>query len=263
MGALHAGHQALIREARRLADEVAVSIFVNPTQFDRADDLAKYTRDLEGDLVRCGEAGAQVVFAPPVEEMYPPGELTRVAVSSLTEHLCGATRPGHFQGVTTIVAKLFAIAGPCVAVFGKKDYQQLQVLRRMTQDLLLPVTIHAHPIVREADGLALSSRNVRLSPEERRAALALSRGLSGAHARFTAGERNVAKLRSVALAPLEGSSLRLDYLVLAAPEALVPLNGEASAPDRAVLAVAAFAGGTRLIDNVVLGEDPDPLGGHP
>ena len=180
MGALHEGHLALMREAARQADVVAVTIFVNPTQFGPSEDLASYPRDLEGDLERCRSVGVSLVFAPADSDMYPGGDATRVRVSRLTDHLCGRSRPGHFEGVTTIVAKLFAVAGPCTAVFGRKDYQQLKVIERMTRDLMLPVRIVPHPTVREPDGLALSSRNAYLGADERARARAIPRALSRA-----------------------------------------------------------------------------------
>jgi pantoate--beta-alanine ligase len=260
MGALHSGHAALIREAAQHADDVAVTIFVNPTQFGRNEDLARYPRTFEEDLKTCERAGATLVFAPSVEEMYPANERTRVRVSGLTEHLCGAARPGHFEGVATIVTKLFAVAGPCTAVFGRKDYQQLKVIERLTRDLLLPVRIVAHPTVREADGLALSSRNRYLSPAERTRALGIPRALSQAVERFADGERNAAALLARARSLLEAAELRIDYLVLADADELVPYASDARIGGRALLAVAAFVGATRLIDNVVLGEDRAPLG---
>jgi pantoate--beta-alanine ligase len=254
MGALHRGHVALIEEARRRAKTVAVTIFVNPTQFGPKEDLARYPRDLEGDLTKCGGAGASLVFAPDVAEMYPEGERTRVRVSELTEHLCGASRPGHFEGVATIVTKLFAATGPCVAVFGRKDYQQLKVIERMTLDLLLPVEIVAHETVRESDGLALSSRNAYLSDAERRQAPSIPRALLAAIARFGAGERGAGALRLPVEQALNAAGLRVDYVTLADSERLVPIADELTVGARALLAVAAFAGNTRLIDNVVLGE---------
>ncbi len=258
MGALHAGHLALVTEAARHASDVAVSIFVNPTQFGPNEDLERYPRDLEGDLAKCEAAGASLVFAPPVDEMYPEHEHTRVHVESLTDHLCGASRPGHFEGVATIVTKLFAVAGPCTAVFGRKDYQQLKVIERMVQDLLLPVQVVGHPIVREPDGLALSSRNLYLSASERSGALSIPGSLSAAVARFSAGERGAAALRDPVAAALERAGLRVDYVTLADPDTITPLDPDAVAGERVLLAVAAFAGKTRLIDNVVLGEDPAP-----
>lgn len=259
MGALHEGHAALIRDARARADVVAVTIFVNPTQFGPNEDLARYPRTFDEDLARSEEAGALLVFAPSVEEMYPKDERTRVRVSGLTEHLCGASRPGHFEGVATVVTKLFAVAGPCTAVFGRKDYQQLKVIERMTRDLLLPVSIVSHPTVREPDALALSSRNRYLSAEERGRALAIPRALSEVVRRFTAGERRVSALEEGVLAEFERAELRVDYVSFAHPDELVPYARDAVIGGRALLAVAAFCGATRLIDNVVLGEDSAPL----
>jgi pantoate--beta-alanine ligase len=257
MGALHSGHLALVKEARRHSSDVAVSIFVNPTQFGPNEDLARYPRDLEGDLGKCERAGAALVFAPAVDEMYPAEEHTRVHVAALTDHLCGASRSGHFEGVATIVTKLFAVTGPCTAVFGRKDYQQLKVIERMVRDLLLPVHVVGHPIVREPDGLALSSRNLYLSADERQSALAIPRALSGAVARFAAGERSVAALHDPVVVAIEKAGLRIDYATLADADEIAPLSDRVA--DRALFAVAAFAGKTRLIDNVVLGEDPAPI----
>src|SRR5450432_3218578 len=195
MGALHAGHLSLVREARARADVVAVTIFVNPTQFGPSEDFARYPRRLDRDLELCREAGVSHVFAPEASEMYPAGERTRVHVSELTASLCGPHRPGHFDGVTTIVSKLFAVAGACVAVFGRKDYQQLKVIERMTRDLLLPVEIVGLKTLRDTDGLALSSRNAYLTLEERARALAIPRALSAAVSAFASGERRVGRLR--------------------------------------------------------------------
>ncbi len=261
MGALHEGHLALVAEARRHATVVAVTIFVNPTQFGPAEDFARYPRDLDGDVAACARAGVDLVFAPDVAEMYPAGERTRVVVSHLTEALCGASRPGHFTGVTTIVAKLFAVAGPAVAVFGRKDYQQLQVIRRMTRDLLLPVTIVAHPTVREPDGLALSSRNAYLSAAERARALAIPRGLGRAVRAFSAGERRAGALVELVAGELARAELRPDYVTVADADDLTPFAAAARIPERALVALAAHAGRTRLIDNVVLSEDPSPWPG--
>ena len=257
MGALHDGHLALVAEARRHASDAAVTVFVNPTQFSPSEDLDRYPRDLEGDLAKCERAGASLVFAPPVDEMYPAREHTRVHVAALTDYLCGASRPGHFEGVATIVTKLFAVAGACTAVFGRKDYQQLKVIERMVRDLLLPVHVVGHAIVREPDGLALSSRNLYLSAEERQSALAIPRALSDAVARFAAGERGLEPLRNPVAAAITAAGLRLDYATLADADECTPLSGPAG--ERALLAIAAFAGKTRLIDNVVLGEDPAPI----
>lgn len=256
MGALHEGHLALAREAKKRASFVVVSIFVNPTQFGPNEDLARYPRDLEGDVGKL--EGVDVVFAPEPGAMYPAGERTRVRVDELTAHLCGPHRPGHFEGVTTIVAKLFAIVGPSVAVFGKKDFQQLAVIRRMATDLFFPVEVVGYPIVREADGLAMSSRNAYLSAEERQRALSLSRGLSAAARAFANGERSAGALRRLARDAIEPNATSIDYVSVADLDALVPFPDDARTPDRALLAVACRVGGTRLIDNIVLGEDPPP-----
>lgn len=258
MGALHDGHLALVREAKKHAAFVVCSIFVNPTQFGPNEDLARYPRDLEGDVRKL--EGVDVVFAPEPSAMYVPGERTRVRVDELTAHLCGPYRPGHFEGVTTVVAKLFAIVGPSVAVFGKKDFQQLAVIRRMTKDLFIPVDIVGYPIVREPDGLAMSSRNAYLSPEERRRALGLSRGLSAATRAFEKGERRAGVLRRLALEAIEPIATSIDYVSVADVEAMTPLPNDQDVPERVLLAVACRVGGTRLIDNVVLGEDPAPSG---
>lgn len=258
MGALHQGHIALVHAARHRADDVAVTIFVNPTQFAPSEDFGKYPRPVESDLEKCEAAGAQLVFLPEVGEMYPEGERTRVRVDALTDHLCGQSRPTHFEGVTTVVAKLLAIAGPCTAVFGRKDYQQLKVIERMVRDLLLPVEIVGHPTVREADGLALSSRNAYLSPDDRRRALVLSRSLAGAVRQFAGGERRAGALRQPVQSAITELGLRPDYVTLADSETLSPIGDEAIVADRALLALAVRVGGARLIDNVVLGEDGPP-----
>jgi pantoate--beta-alanine ligase len=254
MGALHEGHLALVREALRHADYVMCTIFVNPTQFGPNEDFARYPRDLEGDVAKL--EGASAVFAPAASAMYPAGDETRVNVGALAAHLCGPHRPGHFEGVATVVTKLFAIAGPCTAVFGKKDYQQLQVLRRVATDLFLPVKVVGHPIIREPDGLAMSSRNAYLSAEERTRALALARGLSDAGRAFASGERNAGKLRALALTAVSSVATSIDYVTIADPDALVPIAENADVGARAVVAIACRIGKTRLIDNLVLGEDP-------
>jgi pantoate--beta-alanine ligase len=259
MGALHAGHASLMRRARDDGHFTAVTIFVNPTQFGPNEDFDRYPRTLETDVALCSEMGASVVFAPIVSEMYPPGECSRVTVSRLTAGMCGESRPGHFDGVTTIVAKLFAIAGPCAAYFGKKDYQQYRVIERMARDLLLPVTVVGCPTVRESDGLALSSRNRYLSPEERSRALGIARGLVAAHAAFAAEKRSASTILDLVTKTLVASELRPDYVALRDAEQLSALEGSDRLPDTALLAVAAFCGKTRLIDNIVLGE-PLPLG---
>lgn len=261
MGALHAGHLRLVEVARRHAERVAVSIFVNPTQFGPNEDFARYPRNLERDVESLASAGADLVFAPDTpSEVYPPGEQTRVTVAVLSDHLCGPFRPGHFQGVATVVAKLFAMAGPCTAVFGRKDYQQLKIIERLARDLLLPVAVVGEPTVRDADGLALSSRNAYLSAGERERALAIPRALAAAAAAFQAGERRAGALIEPARAALAAAELRVDYADIADPDLLVPFESSAVVGERALLALAAFCGTTRLIDNLVLGEDVAPSG---
>ena len=260
MGALHVGHQALIRRARELADEVAVTIFVNPTQFGPNEDFQKYPRTREADLVRCEEAGASIVFVPEASEIYPPGDETRVSVGALAEGLCGASRPGHFAGVATVVTKFFALFSPATFLFGQKDYQQLKVLERVARDLLFPVQIVPHPVVREPDGLALSSRNVYLSVAERQAALGIPRALSATRRAYESGQRDAAALSRTARAALEETELDVEYVELRDARTLLPLGSpEIAGPT--VLLVAARSGSTRLIDNIILGQDPDPIGG--
>ena len=261
MGALHDGHMALVAEALRRADEVVVTIFVNPTQFGPGEDLDRYPRSLEADVERCSKAGATMVFAPERAAMYPPGEETRVRVGATAAQLCGAHRPGHFEGVTTVVAKLFSLAGPCVAVFGRKDYQQWRVIERMTRDLMFPVEVVAAATVREADGLALSSRNAYLSAADRGRALCIPRALSAACHAFEAGERNAGALRQIALATVGEAVDSVDYVEVASADTALTLAAGADVGHRALLAIAARVGSTRLIDNVVLGEDDAPIPG--
>lgn len=251
MGALHDGHRSLMRAGRDRADVVAVSVFVNPTQFGPNEDFARYPRDLDGDLARCAEAGVDLVFAPPVEEIYPPGDRTTVHVEGLTEGLCGASRPGHFQGVTTVVARLFHLVQPDVALFGQKDYQQLAVLRQMTRDLRWDIEIVGVPTARDHDGLALSSRNRYLSDAQRAKALSLSAGLRRAAALAAQGERRADALLQAALdtLPADDPELRVEYLALVHPDTLQPLDRLDS---DGVLLVAAHVGATRLIDNLRL-----------
>ena len=257
MGALHAGHLALVDEARRRADVVVVSIFVNPAQFERGADLATYPRTLEADLAACRARGVDRVFLPSAAELYPGGYQTWIEVTELAKPLCGASRPGHFRGVATVVAKLLVAAKPHLAVFGQKDFQQLALVRRLVRDLGLDVEIVGHPTVRESDGLALSSRNVNLSPEARRQALCLVRALDAAESACRAGERRreallAAAREAIAKAPLA----RLDYAELRDPETLLPAPEKLVSP--ALLALAAFLphrdgqGEVRLIDNRVL-----------
>lgn len=259
MGALHAGHQALVRRARELGSEVAVTIFVNPTQFGAGEDFEKYPRQLEADQLRAEEAGASFLFVPEAREMYPAGDQTRVSVGSLAEGLCGASRPGHFTGVATVVTKFFALFAPATFVFGQKDYQQLKVLERVARDLLLPVDIVSHPIVRQADGLALSSRNVYLTPTERQAALGIPRALAAAQRAYAAGERDRERLIGSALAVLRSENLEVEYVELRSAASLEPLDEaalrEQPAGERWVLLIAARSGTTRLIDNSIMGHD--------
>jgi pantoate--beta-alanine ligase len=251
MGALHDGHLALVRAARARADVVILTIFVNPTQFGPNEDLAKYPRDEAGDLVKARGAGIDLAFCPDAAAMYRPGSQTFVEVRELQKPLCGASRPGHFAGVATVVAKLFHVAQPHVAVFGEKDYQQLAIIRRMVRDLDFAIEIASVPIVREPDGLALSSRNAYLSPEQRRAALSLSAGLAAAERAFAAGERRTDVLVAAARAPIEAQAeARIDYVELRDAEELSPV---ARVDRPGVLAMAVFVGTTRLIDNRVIG----------
>lgn len=250
MGALHAGHVSLVARARAECDRVVASVFVNPAQFGPSEDLARYPRDLAGDRAKLAGAGCDLLFTTTSGEMYPPGFSTWVTVEGLTERLCGASRPGHFRGVTTVVLKLLHLVQPDRAYFGEKDRQQLIVLGRMVRDLDVPVEVVGCPIVREPDGLALSSRNAYLSPEERTRALALSRGLRRAQAAFAAGERDGRALEALARAELEPAA-RVDYVEAVDPATLQPVSE--ARPDT-ILAVAAFVGATRLIDNAVLSE---------
>ena len=251
MGYLHEGHVSLLDEGRRRGDILVLSIFVNPTQFGPKEDLSRYPRDLEGDLGKAQRAGVDVAYVPEAAAMYPDGYQTFVEVEELQKGLCGASRPGHFRGVATVVLKLFHAVQPHVALFGRKDYQQLQVLTRMTRDLDLGVEVVGLPIVREPDGLAMSSRNAYLSADERLRALALSRALLAARETFEQGERDAARLVDCARATLHMTpGVRLDYLELRDAESLAELHGRVTRP--AVMAVAAFVGSTRLIDNQVL-----------
>jgi pantoate--beta-alanine ligase len=258
MGALHDGHASLIGHAARIAAGVAVTIFVNPTQFGPNEDFDRYPRDLERDVATCGRAGAHLVFAPQRSEMYPAGEATRVSVSRLTETLCGPWRPGHFEGVATIVTKLLSATGSCRAVFGRKDYQQLQIIRRLATDLLLPVEVVDHATVRDGDGLAMSSRNRYLSAPERARALAIPRALSRVGARFAAGERAAPRLLSELQVTLAQSDIQIEYASLAHSADLHLISEGEVMPGEAGVFVAARVGATRLIDNIILGVDPLP-----
>ena len=252
MGFLHEGHASLLREGRRLGDCLVLSIFVNPIQFGRNEDLDRYPRDMEADCRIAGECGVDIVFTPDSTGMYPPGFQTSVRVRDLSLPLCGASRPGHFDGVATVVTKLFNIVQPDTALFGNKDYQQLAVIRRMTHDLNLPVEIIGMPIVREADGLAISSRNAYLSPAERQSALCLSRAIRTARELYAAGTRDAALLRRAALEVISAEpEATIDYLELRDGATLEPKE---TADDATLLALAVRIGATRLIDNTVLGD---------
>jgi pantoate--beta-alanine ligase len=261
MGALHDGHVALVKVARERAGLVVVSIFVNPTQFGPAEDFQRYPRDLGRDLVACSEAGADVVYAPDVRDVYPEGFATQVRVTGpTTAGLCSPLRPGHFDGVATVVVKLLCRVGPCLAVFGRKDYQQLRVVERLVRDLDLEVEVLGVTTVREPDGLAMSSRNAYLSREERARAVGISRGLSAAWRLVdSAGQPVLAsEVKRVAHARIDESVDAVDYLVVCDPDTLEPLTDDAPVGPRVLVAAAARIGATRLIDNVVIGEDPYP-----
>jgi len=255
MGYLHAGHLSLVHAARQECDVVVMSIFVNPRQFGPQEDLESYPRDMERDLALAREAGVDVVFTPDVDEVYPSGYQTEVMVSTLTQPLCGASRPGHFNGVTTVVAKLFNMVGPDRAYFGQKDYQQATVIQRMVTDLNMPLTIVACPIVREDDGLAMSSRNAYLNPEERQAALVLSRTLRLAQEQLMQGERQPQRLEATLREAIVAEPLaRIDYAAVCDPHTLQRVEHLSGS---VLVALAVFIGATRLIDNALLDIPPD------
>jgi pantoate--beta-alanine ligase len=251
MGALHAGHRALIARARDECDRVVVTLFINPTQFNDSEDFSGYPRTFDRDLEICNQAGVDWLFAPPRLEMYPDELLTHVQVERLSEGLCGARRPGHFRGVATVVAKLFNIVAAERAYFGEKDYQQLATIRRMARDLNFAHEVVGVETVREPDGLALSSRNQHLRADERRAAAVLQRALQAAKAARDAGEAKAQALIRAAARVLDGEPLaRVEYLELVDAETLEPVENELRAAAR--LAVAVWFGKTRLIDNIAL-----------
>lgn len=250
MGALHAGHASLIRAARVECDFVVVSIFVNPTQFGPTEDLSRYPRTFDADRELCGAIGTDLIFAPTAVEMYPPDSRTVVEVAGLQDVLCGASRPGHFRGVATVVLKLFNIVQPDVAFFGQKDAQQAIIIRRMVADLNVPVTVRVHPTVREPDGLAMSSRNRYLDPAQRLSATSLYRALTKAEELFAGGGRSVVALeRAMADVIAVARGARLDYARVLDEETLDTITSVARP---ALAAVAVFFGTTRLIDNTVL-----------
>lgn len=265
MGALHEGHFALLREANRRADHLVVSIFVNPTQFGPDSDFEEYPRELERDREKCAEYGCELIFAPTEDEMYADDHATTVSVSGWTDVLCGPHRPGHFEGVTTVVTKLLHVVEPDLAVFGEKDYQQLAIIRKMVEDLNLPVEIVGAPTVRESDGLAVSSRNRYLDDRERRDAGSLSDALRIAWEAFQEGERDgerlVERARERLLQSVEPSAI--DYVECVHPTSLERYRGEDATigEDGAVMAMAVHVGEARLIDNLRLdGELPEELG---
>ena len=254
MGYLHAGHLSLIDEARKRGDVVVLSIFVNPTQFGQGEDFEDYPRDLERDSSLAKGAGVDIIFAPSARDMYPNGYATYVDVEGITQTLCGASRPGHFRGVTTVVSKLFHIVQPHVAIFGNKDFQQLAVIRRMTEDLNMAVEIVGMPIFREADGLAMSSRNVYLSADQRQQALALSQSLAKARELVAAGKLDceliIAELKGLISRQPEA---RIDYIQICHQRTLAD---QLQVDHDSVLLMAVFIGQTRLIDNGLLMEKP-------
>ncbi|HEY0348420.1 MAG TPA: pantoate--beta-alanine ligase [Pyrinomonadaceae bacterium] len=253
MGALHEGHLSLIHEARALCDVVVVSVFVNPTQFGPTEDFAAYPRDLTRDSALLAEYNVDYVFAPAVEEMYPPGAATFVTVEGLSNELEGASRPGHFRGVTTVVAILLNVVRPHFAFFGQKDAQQAIIIKQMVSDLAFEAEIVVLPIVREESGLALSSRNAYLDPEQRQAAAVINGALLRARAAYDDGEHNAARLTELVKAKIEEEPLaRIDYISLNDSTTLKRLDRVDDQP--ALLSLAVFIGKTRLIDNVVLGE---------
>jgi len=252
MGFFHEGHLELMRVARKHADIVIISIFVNPAQFGPSEDFEAYPRDMAGDLSKAGSVGVDIAFTPTVRGMYPEGSQTSVFVSKLGEHLCGLSRPGHFQGVTTVVAKLFNITKPHIAVFGQKDFQQLTIITRMVVDLNMDVQIIGYPTVREPDGLAMSSRNSYLSPEERKSGLCLKKSLDLATRMVNEGKTDAAEIRSaLERLILSHPYTKIDYVALCDPATLEDvevLRGET------LLALAVRVGKTRLIDNCLLGK---------
>lgn len=250
MGSFHEGHLSLIRRAREESDVVVVSLFVNPSQFDQADDLRRYPRDEARDARLAAEAGVDFLFAPPVQEMYPQGFATTVSVGAITETLEGAHRGrAHFDGVATVVTKLFNIAGPDVAYFGQKDAQQALVIKRLVRDLEIPVRIAICPTVRERDGLAMSSRNALLSPAERARAVAISRALRSAREAVAAGERDAGKVETQARAQMTCDGVDPEYLAFVTTDTLAPVR---EIDDEVLVVVAAQVGPARLIDNQII-----------
>lgn len=250
MGFLHEGHLSLVRRARQENDRLGVSIFVNPTQFNHPADLASYPRDLDQDLALLKKEGVDLVWTPTPEIMYPPGYQTYVEVESITKHLEGSARPGHFRGVTTVVSKLFNVFQPNRAYFGQKDAQQVVVIKRMVADLNFNLEIVVGPIVREPDGLAMSSRNANLSPDARQQATCLYRALSAAKQTFESGQQDAGRLRAVMTESIGAADLaEIDYVSVADPDTLAELD---QIQNQALLSLAVFVGGVRLIDNMLI-----------
>lgn len=250
MGYFHAGHLSLMRFGREIGGRLVVSLFVNPTQFGPSEDLDRYPRNLERDATLVREVGVDVLYTPTATDMYPKGYQTFITVEGLSQGLCGASRPGHFRGVATVVLKLFHQVLPHLAIFGEKDYQQLAVIKRMVTDLNVPVEVVGRPIVREADGLAMSSRNTYLNPKERQSALCLFQALTKAQNMAASGENEASKILSQVIQTITSTpDTRLDYAVLVDPESLQEVD---NIQGSARLAVAAWVGGTRLIDNILL-----------
>jgi pantoate--beta-alanine ligase len=263
MGALHEGHLSLVELVKKHSDFSVVSIFVNPTQFGPTEDFNRYPRTFEKDLEKLSPMNIDAVFAPLPKDMYPDGFSTRVIVGGVSEGLCGDFRPNHFEGVAVIVAKLLCAVGACAAAFGRKDYQQLRVIKRMAEDLNLPVDILEGKTLREADGLAMSSRNAYLSTDARQRARAIPEGLTEAHLRLASGPCLVGDLQAAVSSRITPRADTVEYITAADPDTLCPLTPTDPAPDRLLIAVAARFGATRLIDNTVLGEDEPPIVRNP
>lgn len=251
MGFFHDGHLELMRVGKRRSDKVIISIFVNPTQFGPTEDFDEYPRDMEGDLSKAQEVGVDLVFVPSVEEIYPDGFQTHITVEKVTKYLCGLSRPGHFDGVATVVAKLFNITKPRLAIFGQKDFQQLTMIRRMVKDLNMDIEIVGVPTVRESDGLAMSSRNQYLSPEKRRSALSLKKSLELAHDMFDKGEKDAIKIKSaIEKLILSFSYTEIDYVTICDPITMEDID---NLEEQILIALAVRVGKTRLIDNALIG----------
>jgi len=251
MGFFHEGHLELMRVAKKNADKVVVSIFVNPIQFGPNEDYDRYPRDIKGDIEKAKKVGVDILFIPEVKEMYPEGFQTKVCVEKLTKHLCGLYRPGHFDGVTTVVTKLFNIVKPHIAVFGEKDYQQLLVIKRMVEDLNMDIRIISVPTVREPDGLAMSSRNTYLNPEERKSAICLKKSIDLARSMVEKGIYDTERIKKAVEELIKSyPHTKIQYVSICDPETLEEIEGEIK--ERALIALAVFVGNARLIDNSII-----------